>query len=1388
MSNGAQQNEIDVWQGVTKSGVILQLADGSIRACNPIAEEILGYKLVEMQGWTSEAPWQAFHEDGSPFPGETHPTMVTLRSGQPCTNVVMGLRQPDGRLVWLLIDTQPLFLANQTAPYAAIANFADITPVKTVTSSHPISVLETKLVPPPPEVQCSASAALRQNVVPLLENMSDGFFTCDRTWRFTYVNREAERIFARPREVLLGHVVWEEFPESVNTEIYGHYHRAIREQVKVEFESYYLPFARWFEIAAYPSEQGLAVYFRDITDRKQIAAALQQQEALLRLVFDSIPDTVVLYDADRRFQLVNPAGLARSGRSLEDLVGQRDEEVWPPAVTQGYLPALIKAIETRTPQTLEHSFSLPETGDFTLLIKYVPLLDDQGAVQQILAFTVDVSLRKQIENQIRKLNNDLEKRVIERTADLVDAYREVQLVSSRLTGIIEGSRDLIAAVDLNFCLITFNNAYQQEFKEVFGVDLAVGMNLLEAIAHLPAEQAKVAELWERALQGEEFTIEQEFGDATLKRTYYEITFSAIRDTQQTLIGASQIVRDVTQRREFEATLKHLNEDLEQRVAQRTVELNATNQQLLAEIRDRQLAEAELQLTAKHLNFALRSAPITLYNQDLDLRYTWMHNPRHAFEVAEIIGKRDEDLICAESAAILTQLKQQVLETRVGIRQEVRLFLADQPYYYDLTIEPLWNEQQELIGISGAAVEITELKQVEEALHQSNAVLNAINQFTPTLIYVKDCQGRIVLANPALMEMVNLPEADVIGRTSLEFHQPREAAEAIMENDRRVLETRQTYEFEELLDTPAGQRCFLSVKAPYLDEQGNTVGLIGISTEITERKRTEALLESHRMELQQQLAEIEAIYQSSPIGLSVLSTDFRFLRINQRLAEMNGPPVAAHLGRTVREVLPNLADAAEQVLQTIVQTGEPLLNVEIRGETPAQPGIERVWLEHFLPLKDDRGEVIGISVVCEEVTKRKRAEQEREELLQREQLARSQAEQANRVKDEFLAVLSHELRTPLNPILGWSKLLQSSKFNEEKTRQALATIERNAKLQVQLIDDLLDISRILRGKLSLNLEPVSLAPVISAALDTVRLAADAKQIVLAVDLDPQVGSVQGDAGRLQQIVWNLLSNAIKFTPPEGRVTVRLTVGQGTWDADNLEGSNDTLPPALSSLPSAQITVSDTGKGINPEFLPHIFEYFRQEDSSITRQFGGLGLGLAISRQLVEAHGGTIAVTASTPGAGTTFTVCLPILPAPPEQSVEDASDAFDLTHLRILLVDDEADSLTLLETIISAADGQVTAVSSAQAALQALATQPIDLLISDIGMPGMNGYELIQQVRATIPNAQQLPAIALTAYASDEDRQRALLAGYQLHLSKPIDPQRLLTAIVQLCPTTANHDG
>ncbi len=407
---------------------------------------------------------------------------------------------------------------------------------------------------------------------------------------------------------------------------------------------------------------------------------------------------------------------------------------------------------------------------------------------------------------------------------------------------------------------------------------------------------------------------------------------------------------------------------------------------------------------------------------------------------------------------------------------------------------------------------------------------------------------------------------------------------------------------------------------------------------------------------------------------------------------------------------------------------------------------------------------------QEVAERKQAEEERARMLIREQAARAEAEQANRTKDEFLAILSHELRTPLTAILGWSHLLLTSTLDQENTSRALETIERNARSQSQLIDDLLDVSRIITGKLRLEMRPVELVQIIEAAVDSIGPTAQAKAIQFAVTFDKTAGYVLGDANRLQQIVWNLFSNAVKFTPQGGRVNVCLERSDG----------------------QARITLSDTGQGIEPQFLPFIFDRFRQADGSTTRKYGGLGLGLAIVRHLVELHGGTIKVHSAGPEQGATFTVLLPLrsdnrkfdagaefLLAQSKEGEPSCPRSQILNGLRILVVDDEVDTREMLSAVLARCGAEVRGVGSAAAALAALQVWLPDLIVSDIGMPAEDGYSLIRKVRQLDQVYRQIPAVALTAYAGTEDQTRVLSAGFQMHIAKPIDPEELVTMIATI---------
>jgi signal transduction histidine kinase/ActR/RegA family two-component response regulator len=385
---------------------------------------------------------------------------------------------------------------------------------------------------------------------------------------------------------------------------------------------------------------------------------------------------------------------------------------------------------------------------------------------------------------------------------------------------------------------------------------------------------------------------------------------------------------------------------------------------------------------------------------------------------------------------------------------------------------------------------------------------------------------------------------------------------------------------------------------------------------------------------------------------------------------------------------------------------------------------------------------------------------RDELLARELAARADAEAANRAKDEFLAMLSHELRTPLNAMLGWVRMLRAGRLDSAGAAHGLEVIERNIRHQTQIIADLLDVSRIITGKLSIDLQPVDLAPAIESAVDTLRPAAQARGVALTAELDPAAGSVAGDAARLEQVVTNLLTNALKFTPPGGRVTVRLA-RTGDW---------------------ARLTVRDTGAGIRPDFLPHLFERFRQADSSSTRVHGGLGLGLAIVRHLVEIHGGRVRADSEGEGRGATFTVELPMLSAEPlgrwiagRRGGTDQRRV-DLSGVRVLVVDDDADTLDVVQLALGQHGASVQVAGSVAEAWACLASAPPDVLVSDISMPGEDGFDLMRRVRASHGRIATLPAIALSAFARPEDATRAAAAGFQRHLAKPVELGELVAVV------------
>lgn len=539
-----------------------------------------------------------------------------------------------------------------------------------------------------------------------------------------------------------------------------------------------------------------------------------------------------------------------------------------------------------------------------------------------------------------------------------------------------------------------------------------------------------------------------------------------------------------------------------------------------------------------------------------------------------------------------------------------------------------------------------------------------------------------------------------------------------------------------------------------------VGVIAIIREITDQRRVEeAAREAHQR--------LTFHVQNTPLAVVEWDNDFRVSRWSGAAERLFGWKAEEVLGKHVNDWKFVVAEdfAAVESVRLRQRDGMERQGV-ISNRNYRKDGsiLHCEWYNSVL--SDERGELVSVLSLVLDVTARKEAEQERNELLSREREARRHAEEADRLKDEFLATLSHELRTPLTAIFGWASLLGSGDVPEGEVNEALQIIERNARAQARLVDELLDVSRIITGNLQVDLRPIELATVVEVASSGLRPAAQAKNITLEFEPSAEAQIVRGDQGRLRQVVWNLILNAIKFTPRDGRVKVRLQ-SEGHF---------------------VRLIVEDNGEGISEEFLPYVFDRFRQAEGSISRKQGGLGLGLAVVRHLVELHGGSVSAASNGPGHGATFTVNLPL--APEETITRPASEATGspdskqrvkrLEGLRVLIVEDDDDSRSLLSMMLKRHGADVTAASTSQEAISAIHEVTPDVLVSDIGLPGEDGYELMRRVReATAGNGGISVAIALTGYAGEKDRERALQAGYDEHLAKPVEPIQLIAAIASL---------
>lgn len=1016
-------------------------------------------------------------------------------------------------------------------------------------------------------------------------------------------------------------------------------------------------------------------------------------------------------------------------------------------VEKGVMPYLRKAVageRTEIPpilydpeETIPNLTAHDEPGRWVRAVTF-PVKDEQGEVREIVLMHEDITARKRAEEMAQRWAN---------------IFEHVQW------GVVIGSVD-------GTKLVMMNHAYAS--MHGYAVEELISRPIVEVYA--PEARAAFAKHIRITREQGYHTFESLHirKDGTVFPVLVEST--AIKDEKGRMLYLAAHVQDITERKQIEEELRQSEEKY---------------RSLLENANDIIYAH---DLQGNYLTINRAGEEITGYTRKEILG---------GLNIAQVVAPEYLELAKEMTRRKLADPSPTVYEVDIITKDKRRLTL-------ELSTRISYREGQP-VAVEGIARDVTERKRAEAELQRSREQIEIILQGVAESITAQDTQGRLIYANDAAAKTLGYPSAQALLEVSTkELNQKFELLDQSgqpfpIENlpGRIALKEGKSASATICYRLKAtGEERWSIVKAtPVFDEDGRVQFAINIFQDITERRRAE--------EAQRFLAEAGGVIASSLdyevtlasvarmtvptladwCAVDVLEED----RGLKRLAVAHIDPAKVAWAHELQKRYPPDMSAQQGVPQ-VLRTGKSEIYPEITDEMLVAGALDTEHLKimreigftsaMIVPLVTQGRTLGAITFISTESGRKYGAEDLglAENLAHRAAIAVDNARlyrsarEANRLKDEFLATVSHELRTPLTAILGWASMLRTNSLEQASIQQALETIERNAKNQKQIIEDLLDVSRIITGKLRLEIRPIKLAPLIEAAVEAVRPAVEAKGVRLQRVLDTGVGHVSGDPARLQQVIWNLLSNAIKFTPRGGRIQIRL------------ERINS----------HAEIAVSDTGQGIDAKFLPFVFDRFRQADSTTTRKHGGLGLGLAIVRHLVELHGGTVRAESSGDGQGSTFTVALPLMPVSPKAVTEErvhpaASDSplsFEcpekLDGLKILAVDDEEDTRELLKTVLTGCGAQVTTAASVQEALEQIEQSIPDVLISDIGMPEEDGYELIRRVRRlSAERGGNVPAVALTAYARSEDRLRVLRFGYQMHVPKPVELAELVTVVASL---------
>ena len=779
--------------------------------------------------------------------------------------------------------------------------------------------------------------------------------------------------------------------------------------------------------------------------------------------------------------------------------------------------------------------------------------------------------------------------------------------------------------------------------------------------------------------------------------------------------------------------------------------------IIRDVTDRKIAEASALDEHRRLAFHVENTPLAVIEWDNEfkvLRWSPAATKLFGWKAEEVMGKHYSDwkFVVAEDYDVVHQVgrRQNQEQERHSISRNRNYTKLEAILHCEWYNSALYDDQGKLISVLSLVLDVTVARRIEEALRKSEAQYRLLFESNPQAMWVYDLTTlRFLAVNDAAVRHYGYSRTEFLEMTIKDIRPPEdiELLEKYLLNDTEGVLNAGEWRHRKKDGTVIN----VDITSSRLTFGGRPAEFVLVH-DVTERKKAETALRISEDRYRD-------LVDNSHELICTHDLEGRVLSVNPWAARVLGYPQDSLVGINIRDgLLPEYREKFDEYLRTVITEGSARGVMKVRTAT----GETRLW-EYYNTLRTEGVEKPIVRGMAHDATERRLA-------LKREKEARVEAEAANRVKDEFLSTLSHELRTPLTAIMGWADLLVHDEVEPEKRQQAVETIFRNANSQCQLINDLLEVSRIITGKLRLEFVACELHSVIEAAAESIRPTAEAKGVRLQVLLEPHVGSVFGDHERLQQIVWNLLSNGVKFTHRGGLVQV-------------------TLQRINSHV---EIVVKDTGIGIHPDFLPHVFDRFRQADGSTTRNYGGLGLGLAIVRHLVELHGGTAWAESPGDSQGSSFTVRLPAMTASEHTSPEElkqpaiaVTEARDqqpssLSGLRVLVVDDEIDARTLLIAMLERCGAQVVAVSSAREGLESVESWKPDVLIADIGMPVEDGYGLIKKVRALPKERGGLtPALALTAYARTEDRVRALSEGYQVHLAKPVDRHELAAVITSL---------